>query len=66
MQIVRPKISLRALLALHFQEEVFADFASPLTGDKTGVTKRVRVQTFPKFMWVQVKVGWRKSLIFLL
>ena len=55
--VVVPRIKLKTLIENHFEEETIADGRSPLTGQATGVARRVRMQSMPEYLLMTIRVG---------
>ncbi|KAK0425478.1 hypothetical protein QR680_009227 [Steinernema hermaphroditum] len=53
--VVRKQIPLSVCLESTFSDSTIDDFKSPVTGEVKGARERIRMKTFPKYLFVQMK-----------
>jgi len=54
-EAVFANISFDALLGRHFADSVTPGFTSPVTGNKGNAIRRVRMKSFPKYLWLHLR-----------
>uniref|UniRef100_A0A1I7YHJ4 Ubiquitin carboxyl-terminal hydrolase n=1 Tax=Steinernema glaseri TaxID=37863 RepID=A0A1I7YHJ4_9BILA len=60
--VLRKQIPLSVCLESTFADSMIEDFKSPVTGELKGARERIRMKTFPKYLFVQMKkFGFAKN-----